>query len=273
MHDTDWTSASITDIGTVRKVNEDNFLDAPQVALWCVADGMGGHDKGDVASQMIVDYLECLNKPEFYPLRVVQIKERLDAVNERLIAMADTMPESSVIGSTVAVLLFDENDAHCIWAGDSRIYRLRNNQLIRLTRDHSQVEDMVAAGLLSADEAKTHHAANVITRAIGAVDNVELEVASYPLKEGDRFLLCSDGLNKVMSDTEIANSLKTLPLNELPNKLIRTALGRMARDNVTVVVVNNKTVPENDSIGQDMLECTLPFEPDLDATLPLKPGT
>jgi serine/threonine protein phosphatase PrpC len=271
MHEADWSSIGTTDIGTVRKVNEDNYLDAPEAGMWCVADGMGGHDKGDVASQMIVDYLEVLAKPEFYPLRVVQIKERLDAVNDRLIAIANEMPESSVIGSTVVILIFDEHDAHCIWAGDSRIYRMRDNQFIRLTRDHSQVEEMVEAGLLSADEAEKHPAANVITRAVGAAVTLDLEVASYPLKEGDKFLLCSDGLNKVMSDDEIANVLRMSSLDDVPDSLIKTSLERMARDNVTVVAVSNQTVPENEFFGQDMLECTLPLVPvDMDATLPLK---
>jgi len=268
MHNTDWTSSSTTDIGTVRKINEDNFLDAQQVAMWCVADGMGGHDKGDVASQMIVDYLECLAKPELFPLRVVQIKERLEAVNERLLAIADSMPESAVIGSTVVTLIFDKYDAHCIWAGDSRIYRLRDNQLKRLTRDHSQVEDMIDAGVLTPAEAETHPSANVITRAVGAAELLELDVASFSLKKDDIFLLCSDGLNKVMSDAEIADALRTYSLDTVADTLIKTALERKARDNVTVVVVKNQVLHVNLLDEQDMLDNTLPL--DLDETLPLR---
>lgn len=262
MEKIDWESAATTDIGTVRQVNEDDCLEAPLVGMWCVADGMGGHDKGDVASRMIVDYLNCLNTPDHYPITPGQIKERLQSVNSRLVDMAAQMPTPSVVGSTVVVLAFDDHHAHCVWAGDSRIYRLRQSQLTRLTRDHSQVEEMVQAGLLSEEDAESHPSANVITRAVGASDELELDVASFPLVIGDVFLLCSDGLNKVMNDDEIAASLRVCPINTLPDTLISTALERQARDNVTVVAVKYLG-PEG---KQDPLIQTHPLED----TLPLR---
>ncbi|MDN4502267.1 protein phosphatase 2C domain-containing protein [Alteromonadaceae bacterium BrNp21-10] len=257
-----WVSSARTDIGTVRKINEDDFLDASEVAMWCVADGMGGHQKGDVASRMICDYLKCLATPESYPITPTQVKERINQVNERLIALADTQPESSVIGSTVVVLVFDQQSAHCIWAGDSRIYRLRQNQLTRLTRDHSQVEELVEAGLLSAEDAESHPAANVITRAVGAHEELDLDVISVPLQQGDIFLLCSDGLNKVMNDNEIAEYLISHSLDALPELFIQTALERNARDNVTALTVKYDGVA-TDGIAPNS------GSPSLDDTLPL----
>lgn len=266
MFENNWTSAATTDIGTVREVNEDNFLDAPQVGMWCVADGMGGHEKGDVASRMIIEYLDCLTTPELFPLTPEQISERLLSVNDRLVEMAQDLPRSSVIGSTVAVLVFDEQNAHCIWAGDSRIYRLRGNEFTQLTKDHSQVEEMVESGLITAEEAESHPAANVITRAVGANEILELDVISHPLQKDDIFLLCSDGLNKVMNDSDIADLLRICPLDTTPDTLIKTALDRQARDNVTVVTVRHHGAAEASPIESGHLQGTLP----LDDTLPLK---
>ncbi|MGJ8680388.1 PP2C family protein-serine/threonine phosphatase [Paraglaciecola sp.] len=257
-----WKSIGKTDVGTVRKVNEDNFLDAPQVKMWCVADGMGGHAKGDVASKMIVDYLECLATPDHYPLNAAQIKERLCAVNDRLVDMA--IEQNAVIGSTVVVLIFDDNQAHCIWAGDSRIYRLRHNQLTRVTTDHSQVEEMVQAGLLSPEEAENHPKANVITRAVGASEILNLDVVSDTLQAGDKYFLCSDGLNKVMEDNEIEESLNNIPLHSITQVMIDRSLERMARDNVTVIVVEDQQ-GSSSNVTTNYLDSTLP----LDDTLPL----
>jgi serine/threonine protein phosphatase PrpC len=262
MQKNDWVSAGTTDIGTVRKVNEDNLLDASPVGMWCVADGMGGHAKGDLASQMIVDYLGVLNRADLYPLSAEQIKERLQSVNERLMEISATEAGGSVIGSTVVVLIFDQFNAHCIWAGDSRIYRLRNNALQQLTRDHSQVEDMVQAGLLAPEDAESHPASNVVTRAVGANDELEIDVLSFPLQENDLFMLCSDGLNKVVSNQEMEDLLKTCPLEDAPKTLIDMALARQARDNVTVITVCNQP---RQNIHRNVMD-TLP----LDDTLPLR---
>jgi len=259
-----WKSSSKTDIGTVRKVNEDSFLDAPNVQLWCVADGMGGHAKGDLASQMIVKSLDNLAKTKRYPLTVQQVNHCLQEVNSTLVEMADA--QQSVIGSTVVVLLLDEHQAHFIWAGDSRIYRLRNGSLKRVTRDHSQVEDMVQAGLLAPEQAENHPNANVITRAVGASDLLEIEVKSEPVLTGDQFFLCSDGLNKVMEDREIERAMINMPLDTITQSLIATSLERGASDNVTVLAVRNIATVDTarfkpkPSITQDQLDDTLPLK-------------
>ncbi|WP_068377831.1 PP2C family protein-serine/threonine phosphatase [Paraglaciecola hydrolytica] len=262
----DWLSVADTDIGAIRKINEDDFLNAPQIGLWCVADGMGGHQKGDLASSMIVDRLAEFNLPGNFPLTPNLVKEGLIEVNSSLLSIAAQSAPKTVIGSTVAVLLFDHSHAHCVWAGDSRIYRFRQNKLTRLTKDHSQIEEMLEAGLLSAEDAEHHPASNVITRAVGANSRLDLDVSSIARRQGDIYLLCSDGLNKIMPDDEIANILRTSPLSEAVEVFIGTALQRKVRDNVTVVLVADYAAQSEESIDKASLDATLA----LDETLPLK---
>ena len=238
MRERTWKSVAKTDIGTIRKVNEDGFLDSSHVGMWCVADGMGGHAKGDVASKMIVDSLQDVANTNNYPLGTQQIIQVLQQVNSRLVSMASE--QQAVIGSTVVVLIFDSQFAHCIWAGDSRIYRVRNNKLTRLTQDHSQVEEMVQQGLLTPEEAERHPNANVITRAVGASEELDLDVVSDVRLDGDKYFLCSDGLNKVIDDVEIEQLLLKTPLDSIAPLLINTSLERKARDNVTVIIVDNQ---------------------------------
>lgn len=233
-----WKSVAQTDIGTIRKVNEDAFLDTSNLGMWCVADGMGGHAKGDVASKLIVDSLQNFANANNYPLGVNQIKQVLQQVNTQLVDMASE--QQAVIGSTVVVLIFDQQYAHCIWAGDSRIYRVRNNKLTRLTQDHSQVEEMVQQGLLTPEEAERHPNANVITRAVGAGEELDLDVVTDVRLDGDKYFLCSDGLNKVIDDIEIEEMLLNTALDTIAPRLIQTSLERNARDNVTVIIVNNQ---------------------------------
>ncbi|PKI02967.1 PP2C family serine/threonine-protein phosphatase [Glaciecola sp. 33A] len=258
-----WKSVAKTDIGTIRKVNEDAFLDSPHVGMWCVADGMGGHAKGDVASKLIVDSLQVIANTNSYPLRTEQIKHVLQDVNNRLVAMASE--KQAVIGSTVVVLIFDQQYAHCIWAGDSRIYRIRNNKLTRLTQDHSQVEEMVQQGLLTPEQAESHPNANVITRAVGACEELDLDVVSDVRLDGDKYFLCSDGLNKVIDDVEIEKLLLNTPLDSIAPLLIQTSLELKARDNVTVIVVDNQQSLEI-SDGMNNIPLSTSY---LDDTLPL----
>lgn len=261
MREHSWKSVAKTDIGTIRKVNEDGFLDTPNVGMWCVADGMGGHAKGDVASKLIVDSLQDLANTNTYPLGNQQVKHVLQQVNSQLVSMASE--KQAVIGSTVVVLIFDQEYAHCIWAGDSRIYRVRNNKLTRLTQDHSQVEEMVQQGLLTPEEAERHPNANVITRAVGASEELDLDLVSDIRLDGDKYILCSDGLNKVIDDAEIEEMLLNTPLDTIAALLIQTSLERNARDNVTVIVVNNQPsldiLDGNHTSNNSYLDDTLPL--------------
>jgi protein phosphatase len=258
-----WKSVAKTDIGTIRKVNEDAYLDSSHVGMWCVADGMGGHAKGDVASKLIIDSLRDIADISHYPLPTEQIKHELQQVNTHLVNMASA--KQAVIGSTVVVLIFDQKFAHCIWAGDSRIYRLRNNKLTRLTQDHSQVEEMVQQGLLTPEEAERHPNANVITRAVGAGEELELDLISDVRLDGDKYFLCSDGLNKVINDTEIEHLLLNTPLDHIAPLLIKISLERKAKDNVTVVVVDTQQFLNISDGNDSALSNTFR----LDDTLPL----
>jgi protein phosphatase len=233
----EWTSASRTDAGCVRAVNEDALLDRPGRGLWAVADGMGGHTLGDFASQAVIAALDSI--PLSLGLResVSQARARLQEVNRQLRAEAATRGVP-IIGSTVVVLIAHEGHCGYLWAGDSRIYRYRNGSLTQLTRDHSQVEELRASGSITAEEALHHPARNLITRAIGATGLLELDEETVDVLEGDMFLLCSDGLSNEVSELDMCNALAAGDCASIVASLLGTALARGGRDNISVVVVH-----------------------------------
>ncbi len=229
-------SVGRTDVGCVRTLNEDAFLNRPREGIWAVADGMGGHDGGDIASARVIEALErvgvCANA---YALRD-GATQALRQANEELVARG-LQQFGAAIGSTVAALLAFRGHYACIWAGDSRIYLHRWGELRLLTRDHSLVQEMVDAGTIKADEARAHPHGNVITRAVGARASLDLDGAYGALRDGDTFLLCSDGLSGVLHDREIAEELRSAPAERAADRLIGRALSRGAHDNVTAVIV------------------------------------
>jgi serine/threonine protein phosphatase PrpC len=230
------SSAMATHVGAVRRHNEDAGLDRREIGLWAVADGMGGHAAGEVASQLIVDSLSAIEAPADPGGFLAEVRTRLSNANLKLIEEA-ARRGTPVVGSTVVVLLAHGEFFACLWAGDSRLYRLRNGELRRLTRDHSQVWEMVEAGVLDEAAAEHHASANIITRAVGAQPDLVLDKVSDRLAADDLFLLCTDGLSKMVPDREIAELLRGAPLPLIPEALIAAALARGGRDNVTVVVV------------------------------------
>jgi serine/threonine protein phosphatase PrpC len=227
-------SVGRTHAGCVRSLNEDALLNRADIGLWAVADGMGGHEGGEVASAAVVEALGGIsNFSSAYAFRDA-VAEALNATNAQLLALA---AERGTMGATVVTLLAHENHYACLWAGDSRAYFYRNGALKRLTRDHSLVQEMVDAGALSEERARAHPRANVITRAVGARENLDLESAFGNLQGGDRFLLCSDGLTGVVTDREIAEAMIRAPLEAAAERLLETALARGAPDNVTLVLI------------------------------------
>jgi protein phosphatase len=229
-----WVSAAATDVGNVRSLNEDAFLDRADIGLWAVADGMGGHDAGDLASRSIVESLAAVCRSENLGASVEEIRYRLLDVNRALRTEAGKRGES-VIGSTVVALVAVGRHAVSLWAGDSRIYLFRDGSLRRLTRDHSQVEELIASGTLTPDQAEHHPASNVITRAVGGGDDLTLDAQIQELAEGDVFLLCSDGLNKEVNDQEIAELLGQTDPMAAAQSLVDLACRRGGRDNVTAL--------------------------------------
>ncbi|NND89395.1 MAG: serine/threonine-protein phosphatase, partial [Granulosicoccus sp.] len=185
-----WFSCAASHLGHVRKINEDAFMDAREQSLWVVADGMGGHSRGDRASQSIIEALHTF-EPLANPLDSVDdLLSRLNQANDTCRQAA----QGQVMGSTVAALYLHEDRGYVLWAGDSRIYRHRHGDFAQLTDDHSLVQELHRLGELTADEAENHPSSNVITRAIGVADDIEVQVRQVDLEPGDRFLLCSDGL-------------------------------------------------------------------------------
>lgn len=229
-----WTSRGITNIGAVRKINEDAFLDRPDLGVWAVADGMGGHAAGDVASQIVVERLGQLSGNGKLSTLLDGAEDRLIEANRKLLTLAMHEKERT-IGSTAVVLLARGRHAACVWAGDSRLYRIRDHGIEQMMQDHAMIEELVASGLITRAEAASHPQANRITRAIGAMPGLFLDVELFALEPGDIYLLCSDGLYKELSDEEIARTLGG-DINAV-NRLIMFALERGAHDNVTVVAV------------------------------------
>lgn len=227
-------STAATHAGAVRSVNEDSFLDRPELGLWVVADGVGGSFEGQAASRLVVDFLATIPPPVNASALMVEVRARLDEAHRQL------SPLSSA--TTVVALLFYAEHYACVWAGDSRLYLLRDGELRRLTKDHSEVQSLVDAGLLSEEEAQTHPRANVITRAIGSQGELDLDMIHAPVTRGDTFLLCSDGLTKTLADDEIKTALTHNDLSEIADGFVSSALARGAPDNVTVVLVRFSAV-------------------------------
>lgn len=230
-----WRSAAATSQGNVRSHNEDAVLELPAIGVWVVADGMGGHDAGDVASRMIVESLCALPRAERLSELLDRVEDRLRSVNQRLFGLS--LQRGATTGSTVAVLVASGEHCVSIWAGDSRIYRLREGVLTRVTRDHTEVQDLLDGGILDEKAAAEHSASNVITRAVGGAQELFLDVELRELRPGDRYLLCSDGVYKELADTELARLLATEDASGACRALMKQALAGPCNDNVSVVVV------------------------------------
>lgn len=233
-------SAAITHVGKVRRVNEDAYLDNAALNLWVVADGMGGHEAGDVASQLIISTLNHLTHVEFESLEtyVARLEQAILTVNHKLKAEMTLKEGSHVMGSTVVAVVAAGNKAACVWAGDSRLYRLRNNMLEQLSKDHSLVQMMVDNGELTKSAARIHPQSNVITRAVGVDDNLKLELKIFDLIENDRLFLCSDGVYGELTDEQIQSILGEVSVVQTVENIQSHVLATNARDNLTAIVVD-----------------------------------
>lgn len=240
--------------GKVRPYNEDALLDMTNRQVWVVADGMGGHAAGDIASQMLVDKIErfIFEAPDF---AIDDLRHQVEQANNDIYDYAQQNLAGKTMGTTMVLLMIQDGYFHCLWVGDSRIYLLRDDVFAQKTRDHSQVMEMVEQGILSAEEAEDHPLANVITRAIGVEYGVRIDQVSGQLQHGDQFLLCSDGLTKELNDQEIKNSLYADSVNQSGLALLHSALVRGASDNVTCALIKaNRELPfakEGVSVSSD----------------------
>ncbi|HYZ34061.1 MAG TPA: protein phosphatase 2C domain-containing protein [Crenalkalicoccus sp.] len=228
-------SGAATHAGAVRTRNEDSLVHRPDLGLWAVADGAGGHGAGDVASQAVAAALDAIPPGLAAAEILAQVRLRLTAVHHELQQRAAEAGPERVIATTVVVLLARHGHFACLWAGDSRAYLLRGGTLQRITHDHSLVQEMVDQGALSEAEAESHPQANVILRAIGAAGALELDKVSGRLAAGDRLMLCSDGLFKSLPEAEIAEMLTG---GRDAAALVEAAVARGARDNVSAITVH-----------------------------------
>lgn len=231
-------SWATTHPGMKRKHNEDAYVDRPDLGLWAVADGAGGHHAGEVASGMIRESLEAIPAGLSASELLSEVRTRIEMTHEALRAEAQKRGSDVIIASTIVVMLARNDYYACLWAGDSRAYLLRDGALQQITRDHSLVQELVESGVIRPEEAEHHPRANVITRAVGAdLDDFALDKVSGRIQVGDRFLLCSDGLCKTVPDGELASLLGDSAGVPPPETLVAAALALNASDNVTAVAV------------------------------------
>jgi serine/threonine protein phosphatase PrpC len=228
--------AGVTDIGRKRARNEDCLLMRPDAGVWAVADGMGGHGFGDVASRMVIEALQRVAVEGDAATRLTALETAVAASNSEMRAFAKANSRDIMGTTLVAVLAYGAHFA-CLWCGDSRIYLLRDGALRQLTRDHSETQALVDRGVLNAEEAKTWPRRSVLTRALGATEDATLDYVSDRLASGDMLLLCSDGLTTHCADSDIAAALATADPEAACDGLIDLTLRRGATDNVTVIVL------------------------------------
>ncbi|NEV63354.1 PP2C family protein-serine/threonine phosphatase [Thiorhodococcus minor] len=237
-----WKSAGVTHPGRIRSLNQDAYLDRPELGLWVVADGMGGHSSGGMASSLIVERMAAMPHARLLGAAADEASEILRRVNRELVAEAE-MLHGDIIGSTVVAVIAVGDHCALLWAGDSRAYRLRDGDLQQLTLDHTQVQEMVDEGVLTPEQAESHPLSNVLVRAVGGDVELEVDRRVEALADGDRYLLCSDGLVKELSLARIGEILAEPEPASAAETLIQAACDAGGRDNVTVLVIDFMSNP------------------------------
>jgi serine/threonine protein phosphatase PrpC len=220
--------------GRVRQVNEDSHACLPGSGVWVVADGMGGHHDGQFASQQIVELLGQANSHDGLESACETVSAAIHRANERIFERSRELGQQ--IGSTVVALVVRGGEFAVLWAGDSRAYLYRDGELIRLTRDHSQVEDLLEQGMICEDDIAAHPLRHVLSRAVGVEATLQIDAIRDFVEPGDLFLLCSDGLHGLLSEAEIAGILSREG-SAASGRLVQQCLDRGAPDNVTVALV------------------------------------
>jgi serine/threonine protein phosphatase PrpC len=226
--------AFATHPGRVRSENEDAVMARRDLGLFVVADGMGGHQQGDRASSLLVDKLGALASPSSPETMLEAVASAVSSAHRELRGIS--IRERLVLGTTMVALLVHGPDYAVLWAGDSRAYRLRGRTLEQLTRDHSEVQELVASGVLTPEQARTWPRRHVVTRAVGSDSEPTLELSHGAIEAGDVFLLCTDGLTEHCTDADIA-PLLTAPPSQACSALVELTLDRGGSDNVTVLIV------------------------------------
>ena len=228
-----WSTVASTDVGRVRPRNEDAFFYNEEQWLWVVADGMGGHSRGETASKTVIDDLRSFTQLESLTENVKDLETRFLLSNNT----CRTMFRHETMGSTVVTFLAFDRSGVFLWVGDSRIYRLRQGKLEQMTEDHNLVQEKCRRGELTPEEAQQHPSANILTRAIGVHQNLRVEMEYAAIERGDRYLLCSDGLYRDLQSSEIQELLGSDEKQEALDNLMSLALDRGGKDNITAMIV------------------------------------
>lgn len=229
-----WQSYGLTNVGCVRKRNEDNLRLAPEKGMWLVADGAGGHANGHLASQAAVDSLREYQPTYRLGSDIKQLLSLLERANNHLVD--EYREKNELSGSTASILVTDGRTAACIWSGDSIIFRLRNEKLTQLTQDHNRVEEFTQQGFSYEECARLPHAQQ-LTQALGAAEHLCIQTRWIDLQEKDLLIICSDGLTKESNLAEIERIVLQYESSPkaLTEKLISATVEKGARDNVTVI--------------------------------------
>lgn len=228
-------AAGASHVGRVRSENQDAFIARSEIGLWAVADGVGGLADGQLASTSLVEALGTIGRPANAADLLAQLEERIWQANGALRRYAAEKAVS--LGTTVVALLAHGSAYACVWAGDSRLYLIRAGAIRRLSDDHTEAAALVKRGIVTAEEAQNWPRRNIITRAIGVADEIELDMVEGEVESGDVFVLCSDGLTGHLADSEILALVAGRAPRAACDALIETTLARGATDNVTVIVV------------------------------------
>ncbi len=222
-----------THVGKVRSNNEDALI-VIEPETFVVADGMGGASAGEVASQMLIETVKHFLTKNPLPWNEKLLSQAILLANDKILNKARLNPEFRGMGTTATILSLNGGKAYFAHVGDSRLYLLRNNYFAQITQDHSYVESLVKRGEISHEEARMHPMKNVLTQAVGAIPELDIDAANFSVQSGDIFLLCTDGLTNMVEDELIAKIL--LGASNPADVLIDAALSAGGKDNVSVIV-------------------------------------
>ncbi len=228
-------SYGVSHKGCVRQLNEDNFLIHPEGGLWLVADGMGGHDAGELASASIVEHMATIGVASSAPDLRARFEDRLSRAHAKIRRISEE--RGLTIGSTIAALLAMDGSFACLWSGDSRIYLIRDGSMSQISRDHTEVQELLDRGMISPAEAQNWPRRNVITRAVGVSHEIALDFQQGEILPGDIFVLSTDGLTAHVADSEIEAVAISATPEMACQRLLATVLARGGTDNVTIVLV------------------------------------
>ena len=236
-----WYSHSVTDVGMKRSVNQDSIYVDDNQNIWVVADGMGGHRDGDKASQAIVKYFNDTQFSEIMSERIMQIEKSIRLLNSELQTYSTDELNGQLIGSTIVVFTVCQGVCATIWAGDSRCYKVNNNKLTQISWDHSYIDELLRSGHMVEEEAATSKLSNVITRAVGAHEDLCFDHVISSYSDDDTYLLCSDGLTNELSDKTINYQITQHGCSQQGlDNLLNLTLEHGARDNVSIILISCK---------------------------------